>query len=95
MAGVKVTGEDCEAQGAEFLIRNPRFGATEAQRITGLAGPGADEAQLIAYGDGAEQETDRCTLSVGGQVVFIGPIKVGKFELCDVEPASAEPPAAR
>ena len=95
VAGVKVTGEDCEAQGAEFLIRNPRFGATGAQRITGLAGlPKRMRLNSSRTEMTPEQETDKLQLSVGGQVVFIGPIKVGKFELCDVEPASAEPPAA-
>ena len=95
VAGVKVTGDDCEAQGAEFVIRNPRFGNTGAQKITGLAGLAGNMRLNSSRTEMTpEPATAKLQLAVGDQIVFFGPIRVGKFELCELEPASTEPPAA-
>ena len=94
VAGVKVTGEDCEAQGAETIVKNPRFGNTQAQRITGLAGlAGRMRLNSSKTEMTPEPATAKLQLSVGSQAVFFGPITVGKFELCELEPASLDPPA--
>ena len=95
VAGVKVTGSDCEAQGAETIVTNPRFGNSQAQKITGLAGlNGKMRLNSSKTEMTPEPATANLQLAVGTKTVFFGPIKVGKFELCELEPASTDPPGA-
>jgi hypothetical protein len=97
VAGVKVTGEDCADGGlGEIVIRNPKFGTTQTVKVTGLLGIAgkmrinAAKTEMLS-----EPQNAKLQLSVDTREVFIGSMKFGKFQLCDLEPPSTDPPPAQ
>ena len=92
VAGVKVTGSDCEAQGAEIVISNPKFGNTQTVAATALIGTAKMRINSSKTEMVADPTTAKLVLKVDTREVFIGPqMKFGKFELCQLEQPSTDP----
>jgi hypothetical protein len=96
VAGQPVTGSECETNGdGSTTITNPKFGASGAVTIVAIS-PAPTAKMVLNAARSAmvpENVAIPLQLSVGDKGVLFGNISVGNNELCDVEAATADPPA--
>ena len=96
VAGQPVTGADCVPNGdGSITIDKPKFGASGAVNIAPIA-PATTAKMVLNAGRTAmvpENVAIPLQLSVNDKGVLFGNIGVGNNELCDVEAATADPPA--
>src|SRR4051812_21640133 len=96
VAGQPVTGADCVPNGdGSITIDKPKFGASGAVSIAPIAPATTAKMVLNAAKTSmvAENVSIPLQLSVSGKAVMFGNIGVGNNQLCDVEAATADPPA--
>jgi hypothetical protein len=94
IVGQKVTGDDCVTGGdGSITITNPKFGTSGAVNVSGVGD--AVPGKMILNAAKTEMVPEAVAiplqLKVGTTPVMFGGLKVGNFELCDVDAAVAEP----